>query len=214
MKILEDYDKLSERSDEIDTRKENGAMRDIILKLKEAIRENNLMGLAAPQLGYFKRIIVVNFKGRLVSYINPVITGSRNMHISEESCPSFPGKKYIHPRYSEINILFQNPLGKSNSQRLVGLAAVVFQELVDHLDGLLLPDIGLEVDNDFDEAPEEERAEVIKAYMSSLDIVLKNVNESIEADPDAKQMSDAIKFMQSVREGKTQITFERINREV
>lgn len=212
MEIITDYEKLSQRSDEIDTKKENSEMRDIILKLKEVVRDNNLKGLAAPQLGYFKRIIVVNFKGKLVSYINPVIASIRGMHLSKEDCPSFPGKMFLRPRGGEILIMFQDPMGKSKSQKLLGLASVVTQELVDHLDGLLLPDIGLEVDKDFDEAPEEERIEVINAYLDSLDIAHKDIEKQIEEDKDAKQMSDAVKFMESVRTGKTQIEVETVKK--
>lgn len=212
MDIITDYDKLSERSDEIDTKKENSILREIILKLKEEIQNRGLSGLAAPQLGYQKRVLVISFKGKLVSYINPVITSAKNMHIAREECPSFPGKRFIRPRYNEVKIMFQDPMGKVKSQKLMGLAAVVFQELVDHLDGLLLPDIGLEVDKDFDEAPEEERIEVINAYLDSLDIAHKDVEKQIEEDKDAKQMSNAVKFMESIRTGETQIEVETVKK--
>lgn len=212
MNIITDYDELSQRSDEIDTKKENALLREIVLALKNKIAEDNLPGLAAPQLGYKKRVLVVNFKGKLVSYVNPVITGTTGFTVSSEQCPSFPGKKFIRPRNNEVAIMFQDPMGKTKSQKLVGLAAYVFQELVDHLDGLLLPDVGFEVDDDFYAAPEDERGELIESYLKSLDINLNHVERQIDDDKDAKQMDDAVKFMESVRSGETKIEIETVRR--
>ena len=210
MNIVTDYNLLSERSDEIEDKKENKLLRKIITELKEVVKENNLTGLAAPQLGYNKRVFVVNFKGKLTTYVNPVITSAKNMGLAKENCPSFPDKMYLHPRYSEVIIVFQNPLGKATSQKLLGLAAIVCQELCDHLDGLVLPDIGLEIDDLFDKASQEEQDEVIKAYLESLDMSRKELQEEIEQDPDAKTMSDAIRFMESVRSGETKIQVETV----
>lgn len=210
MNIVTDYDALSVRSDEIDTRKENKLLREIILKLKETISDNNLTGLAAPQLGYYKRVFVINFKGKLQTYVNPVIASMKGMELSKEECPSFLGKRFLRPRSGEIKIMFQNPMGKAQSQKLVGLAAVIFQELIDHLDGLLLPDIGLEIDDDFDNASDEERMEVINAYLDSLDIAHKSLREEINSDPEAKQISDAVDFMTSVKRGETKVELETV----
>lgn len=212
MNIITDYNELSQRSDEIDTKKENALLREIVLALKDNIAKNNLPGLAAPQLGYKKRVLVVNFNGKLVSYVNPVITRTKGLTVSNEQCPSFPGKKFIRPRNNEVAVMFQDPMGKTKSQKLVGLAAYVFQELVDHLDGLLLPDVGFEVDDDFYAAPEDERWEVIEAYLKSLDINLNHVERQIDNDKDAKQMDDAVKFMGSVRSGETKIEIETVKR--
>lgn len=212
MDIITDYDTLSQRSDEIDTKKENALLREIITNLKNTIQGTDLKGLAAPQLGYFKRVFVINFKGKLTTYVNPVLTSMRGMQLSREICPSFPGKTFLRPRSGEIKVMFQNPMGKAQTQKLMGLASIIFQELIDHLDGLLLPDIGLEIDDAFDAATDEEREEVINAYLDSLDIAHKNIEEAIKADPEAKQISDAVNFMTSVQRGETQIQLETVKR--
>ena len=212
MDIITDYDKLSERSDEIDTKKENKLLREIITNLKNEVESRNLTGLAAPQLGYDKRVFVINFKGKVVTYVNPIVTSAKNMHLSKEDCPSFPKRLFIRPRFNEIKIMFQNPMGKSQSQKLIGLAAVVFQELTDHLDGLLLPDIALEIDEMYENASEEEQHEVLEAYLKSLDITRKEVEDSINNDPEAKQLQDAVNFMESVKRGETHIQIETVKR--
>jgi peptide deformylase len=52
--------------------------------------------------------------------------------------------------------MYQKPAGAIETRQLVGLAAIVFQHEVDHLEGLLLSDVGLEIDSDFENATEEE----------------------------------------------------------
>lgn len=204
--IITDLDKLSDRCDEIDVRKENQLMRDIILDLKQTLRENPTgVGLAANQIGYDKRIFVINFNGDLRTFINPVISQVKGFTLNRESCLSLPGKSFIRPRHNEINVIYQTPLGKTESRKIVGLAAYVFQHELDHLDGLTLADIGLEVGEDFDKASEEEKNEVINAYLDSLDIKQKQVEKEIQEDETLKKTSDAINFIEKLQKGKVEL---------
>lgn len=204
--IITDLEKLSDRCDEIDVRKDNALMREIILDLKQTLRENPIgVGLAANQIGYDKRIFVINFNGDLRTFINPVISQVKGFTLNRESCLSLPGKSFIRPRHNEIMVIYQTPLGKTESRKIVGLAAYVFQHELDHLDGLTLADIGLEVGEDFDKASEEEKNELINAYLDSLDIKQKQLEKEIEEDKDLKQTSDAIKFMEALQKGEVQL---------
>ena len=209
--IITDLEKLSDRCDEIDVRKENQLMRDIILDLKQTLRENPTgVGLAANQIGYNKRIFVINFNGDLRTFINPIISQVKGFTLNRESCLSLPGKTYIRPRHNEVMVIYQTPLGKTESRKIVGLAAYVFQHELDHLDGLTLADIGLEVGEDFDKATDEERNEVINAYLDSLDIKQKQLEEEIEEDEDLKQTSNAIKFMEALQKGEVELDGQEI----
>ena len=202
--IVTDYDKLSERCNEFDLTKENKDVQEIILALKNTIRANEgMLGLSANQIGYNKRILCLNFGGNIRSFINPIITSAQGFELSRETCSSIPGKTFIRTRNSKINVTYQTPLGKIESVEFIGFAAIMFQHHIDHLDGLLLSDVSLEIDEDFDNATEEEREEVINMYLDSLDITRKEIETEIEKDAEAKQMSDAIKFMNSVKSGET-----------
>lgn len=209
--IITDYEKLSERCDEIDVRKENSLMRDIILALKDTMKENNLLHLSAPQIGYNKRIFVIKFGQEYKTYINPMIVSSKNISISEEICSSIPGKKFIRPRSNSINVSYQTPLGKVESKQFIGVAAVAFQHCQDHLDGLLLNDVGLEIDDDFDKATDDERAEVIRMYMESLDMRANEIKDVIAESEELTKINDAIKFMESVAKGETSVKYEKIS---
>ena len=190
---------LSQRATEIDIKTENKLMREIISALKHTIELNNIVSLSAPAIGYDKRIFCIKFDTEIKTFINPVIIQSKGIQLSREICTSIPDKTFIRPRNNDITVIYQKPSGPSESRQLVGLSAIVFQHELDHLEGLLLSDIGLEIDEDFDEASEEEREEIINYYLDSLDLKRKELTEEL------KQLSDGIKFMESVYKGETQI---------
>lgn len=205
MDIVTDIEKLSVRADEVDVRKDNKEVRDITVALKNTVREHNLTSLSANQIGFDKRIFVINFSGDIRTFINPVITQVKGFELSRETCSSIPDKTFIRPRHNDIRVMYQTPLGKIESKQFMGVAAKVFQHEMDHLDGLLLSDIGLEIDEIFDNATEEERMEVINMYLDSLDIKQKEVETEIQADKELKQITDGIDFMEKVKKGEVQI---------
>ena len=204
VEIVTDYDKLSERCIEVDTTKKNSDIQDIILKLKNTIRANdNMIGLSANQIGSDKRVICLNFNGSLRTFINPIITNAGPLELVQETCHSEPGKTFIRLRHNRVEVTYQTPLSKIETVKLFGMAARAMQHHIDHLDGILLSDIGLEIEDDFINATEEEKQEVISMYLDSLDLALKDIEVSIEKDKDAKQLRDATKFIESVRKGET-----------
>ena len=205
MDIVVDVEKLSIRADEVDIRKNNQEVRDIVVALKNTVREKNLLSLSAPQIGYDKRIFVINFNGDVRTFINPMITNVKGFELSRETCTSIPSKTFIRPRHNDIRVMYQTPLGKIESQQFMGAAAKVFQHCLDHLDGLLLSDIGLEIDEEFDNATEEERTSVINMYLDSLDIKQKEVKKEIQADDELKKIAEGIEFMEKVQKGEVQI---------
>ena len=211
--IITDIEKLGDTAEVINPTKENALMREIILELKEVVREKNLVGLSAPQIGYNKRIFVINFKGDLRTFINPIITQVKGFELSKEQCSSLPGKTFIRPRNNDIRAIYLTPLEKIQEQRFIGKAAEVFQHELDHLNGLLISDIGLEIDDDYEKASEEERLQIINTYMDSLDIKHKDINKIIEEDEELKKMSDAIDFMTKVQTGEVKLEYVDKNRE-
>ena len=204
--IITDYDKLSERCDEFNLIKESKDLQKIILELKNTIRANdNMLGLSANQIGYDKRIICLNFNGDIRTFINPIITKAEGLELSRETCHSLPDRTFIRPRNSKIYVTYQTPLSKVESIELLGIAATIFQHHIDHLDGLLLSDVSLEIDKAFDKATPEDREEVINMYLDSLDLTKKELDKEIEADEESKQLNDAIRFINSVNSGETTV---------
>ena len=213
MEYITDIEELAQSSIEIDTKKDNKKMREIITELKYRIGKDNLTALSAPQIGEKYRIFCIKFtekKGKKTSeviktFVNPVIIGIKGIVIDRESDICFPDKQFLIVRNNDLSIVYQNPLGKPVSQKFSGKASALIQLMVDHLDGVLLTDLGLEIDERFDEATEEEKNELLEAYMNSLDLYKKQVDEEIENNEELKSMQDAVKFIQSVRDGEIKL---------
>ena len=204
--IVTDYDKLSERCQEFDLTKENKDAQEIVLYLKNTIRANkDMLGLSANQIGFDKRVMCLNFNGNIRTFINPIITNVGDLTLSREKCHSEPGKEYIRVRHGKVSVTYQTPLGKIESTDLIGVAATTFQHHNDHLDGLLLSDVALEIDDQWDKATDEERQEVIELYLDSLDLSRKELQGEIENDEEAKKTADAIRFINSVQSGETKL---------
>lgn len=204
--IITDEEALSVISDEIDCRKEGKLVREIVINLKDTIREHNLVSLSAPEIGEQRRLFVINFNGDLRSFVNPIITKVSGWEMSKEESPSIPDKKFILPRYNKVTAFYQTPLGETKSAEFVGLSAKIFQQKVDSLEGILLSDLGLEIDTDFEEASEEEQQEIIKMYLESLDIKKKEIEKEIAEDEDLTKVMNKVNLEEKIAKGDIVIT--------
>ena len=207
LNAIKDYDKFDDRCDEINPKKQNAEMRETILAIKEVMEAKKLSALAAPQCGYRHRIVCLKFGDKQpITYVNPFITKVNGFTLSKESDISIPNKIFIVPRNVEVEVQYCTPLGQWMTQKMTGMTAFVMQRMINMLDGLLISDIGLEIDEEWDKATDEERAEVIKAYCESLDITMKDVQKDIEdSDGTLKKVYSAIKFTEGVNSGKVKL---------
>ena len=178
------------------------------------------MGLSFVQIGILKRIFVVSEEIEEGKFNRYVVINPRVKSVSEEliyvgegeGCLSVNREvEGIVPRHARITVEAYDENGDLYDIRVREDMAVAFQHELDHLDGLILSDVGLEIGEDFDNAPQEEKDEVIKAYLDSLDLKLKDLNKEIEENDELKQTNNAIKFMEKLQKG--EITFEHVRKE-
>jgi peptide deformylase len=101
------------------------------------------VGLAAPQIGIAKNIAIVRLNETLkVDLVNSHISNQYDPYIfKEEGCLSYPGRIENTNRFQEIVV--SDNLIHPNSFIATGLFAVVIQHELDHLNGILLPDIAI-----------------------------------------------------------------------
>jgi peptide deformylase len=202
--IITDPEKLSDWAEVIHPKKEGKLCQQIIGELKATMRANNLEYLTAPQIGYNKRVFCIRFNNKdYRTFLNASISNTVNITIAREECNSIPGKRFIIPRFNTVEVIYYTPMGEIEARKVMGRSAHILHHCVDHLDGTLTSDIGLEIDDLFDNATDEEREEVIKMYLEALDLRQKELQEEIQSDGELKKMSEAIDFMESVRKGET-----------
>lgn len=209
MGIITDINELNHigRCKEIDLQKELKEARDIISKLKKELRNNNdVVALSAPALGFDRRIFCVNYSdSEIKTYINPVIMNSEGLHLSREVCSSIPGKEFVRPRNKTIDLIFQTPTGGIKTQKFSGVAACTIQHELDHLEGITLLDIGLEIDDDFDTATEEEQQQIIDMYLDSLDMKRNKLKDEIKDDTELNVISERLRFTEALASGKIKL---------
>lgn len=203
--IITDVEKLNEigRCQEIDVQKDSKEAREITSQLKRALRKNdNVVALSAPSLGFNKRIFCVDYSdNEIKTYINPVIMNSEGLQLSREVCSALPGKEFIRPRNTKIDLIFQTPTGAIKTQQFKGVAACTIQHEIDHLEGITLQDIGLEIDSDFDDATDEEKQEIIDMYLDSLDMRRDTIHKEIDDDPELHTVSERFRFVEALARG-------------
>jgi peptide deformylase len=95
------------------------------------------VGLAAPQAGHLKRIILVKTeKWGVIEMINPVIRdGSIDMRSGWESCLSYPGKSKQIKRYKWLKIEYIDDSVEIVTERFSGMEARIIRHEIDHLNG-------------------------------------------------------------------------------
>lgn len=100
------------------------------------------IGLACPQIGLHTNICIVRVKGHSINLVNAKIAAGYDKTIFDaEGCLSFPDRYEKTMRYGEIYVI--NNLVEPHSFVCTGLLAVVVQHELDHLQGVLLPDVAL-----------------------------------------------------------------------
>ena len=111
----------------------------LILPMKQTMDANNGIGLAAPQVGISKRIIIVKGDKENQAFLNPkILKQSREKEEDEEGCLSFPGLFVKVKRAQRVEVLAVTPKGKEVKIETEGLAARIFQHEIDHLNGKLI----------------------------------------------------------------------------
>ncbi|ACL69745.1 peptide deformylase [Halothermothrix orenii] len=114
----------------------------LIDNMVETMYQAEGVGLAAPQVGVSKRIIVVDTgEGQgLIELINPEIIETEGKDIMEEGCLSVPGQTGKVIRASKVTVKGLNRGGKEVRIRAEGFLARAFQHEIDHLNGILFID--------------------------------------------------------------------------
>ena len=98
------------------------------------------VGLAAPQIGILRRVVVIDIGEGVIELINPEIVKEKGKQTGQEGCLSFPGEYGQVTRPYKGRVKAQNRHGEVFQMEGVELLARAFCHEVDHLDGKLFVD--------------------------------------------------------------------------
>ena len=104
------------------------------------MRRANGIGLAAPQIGSSRRVIVADIGTGPFTVVNPRVRRRRGRQVGVEGCLSIPGVYGDVARARYIEVEGRNLRGRRIVVRGADLLARVFQHEIDHLNGILFTD--------------------------------------------------------------------------
>lgn len=111
-------------------------------RMSRVLKDTKGLGLAAPQVGVSKRIIIVKTDQGLITLFNPEIVDRSGVQTDTESCLSLPGLEVSVKRASKVTVRGFD-FGRKEEVEITTsdeLTAACFQHEIDHLNGVLILD--------------------------------------------------------------------------
>lgn len=115
----------------------------LIKDMAETMYKADGVGLAAPQIGVLKRIVVIDVGEGLLHLINPRIVDKKGEQSEVEGCLSIPGIYGEVKRPAWVKVEALNMQGETFQVEGEGLLAVALCHEIDHLDGILFKDLAI-----------------------------------------------------------------------
>jgi peptide deformylase len=134
----ENDDVLRKRSKEVDVI--NDKIRTLLKDMADTMYKAHGVGLAAPQIGILKKLVVIDVGDGLVELVNPVVVRQSGEQVEIEGCLSLPGIWGEVKRPSEVVVEALNAKGEKVTVEGKDLLAVALCHEIDHLDGVLFKD--------------------------------------------------------------------------
>ena len=115
---------------------------DLISDMLDTLEDEGGLGLAAPQIGITKRIILIRYEDKIETYITPEVEVIEGEKVEgDEGCLSiYSIQGFQVKRYPKVKIRATNVKGNTEEFIVDGLYARVLQHEIDHLDGILFID--------------------------------------------------------------------------
>ena len=132
--------RLREHSEEVTVFDEE--LWELLDDMHETMTAADGIGLAAPQVGVAKRVVVIDLGEETgkIELINPIITAMRGKQLEPEGCLSYPKKRGVVKRPARIKAKAFDRYGKLMVYKAGGLLARAFCHEIDHLDGIVFVD--------------------------------------------------------------------------
>jgi len=134
---------LTRRAEEVE--RVDGEIRKLISDMVDTMYVNGGVGLAAPQVGVSKRVVVVDIRlydpsSSLISIVNPEVVAEEGEVIHEEGCLSVPECVEGIKRKTWIKVRGLNERGREIEVEGEGMLAIALQHEIDHLNGKVILD--------------------------------------------------------------------------
>ena len=127
--------------------------------MADTMYEADGAGLAAPQVGILKRVVVIDVGEGLIELVNPELLEEEGTQMCIEGCLSVPGRRGKVERPEKVRVHAQDRKGNHIELEGEGFLANAICHELDHLDGIMYTDKMIEDVTDQIEEEKEEEAE-------------------------------------------------------
>lgn len=124
----------------VEVKKFDKKLQRLLKDMAETMYAADGVGLAAPQVGILKRIVVIDVGDGLLEMINPEIVKAEGAVLSPEGCLSVPDYEGEVERFEKVECEFDDRTGQRMVVEAEGLLAICIQHELDHLEGVLFID--------------------------------------------------------------------------
>ena len=119
----------------------DGRLWKLLDDMRETLIDSGGVGLAAPQVGILRRVVLVDTGEEILELINPSLVETDGEQVGAEGCLSVPGKYGIVKRPYYAKVIAQDRNGNWYEAEGEELIARCFCHELDHLDGIIYTDI-------------------------------------------------------------------------
>ena len=119
----------------------DGRLWNLLDDMRETLIDSNGVGLAAPQVGILRRIVLVDTGEEILELVNPSLVETDGEQVGPEGCLSVPGKFGLVKRPFYAKVVAQDRNGNWFEAEGEELIARCFCHELDHLDGIIYTDI-------------------------------------------------------------------------
>ena len=119
----------------------DGRLHKLLDDMKETLIDANGVGLAAPQVGILRRVVLVDTGDEVLELINPSLLETSGKQVGAEGCLSVPGKYGLVKRPNYAKVRAQDRDGNWFEAEGEELIARCFCHELDHLDGILYTEV-------------------------------------------------------------------------
>lgn len=119
----------------------DGRLHKLLDDMAETLEQANGVGLAAPQIGILRRVVIVDTGEEILELVNPTLLETSGEQVGAEGCLSVPGKYGLVKRPNHAKVRAQDRNGNWYEAEGEELIARCFCHELDHLDGIVYTEV-------------------------------------------------------------------------
>ena len=186
-------------SQPIDVKSDEETLEIIVERIKKALeQEKEYPYVTANQVGYNYQVYGLRVGDGVEIWANPLMARGEDRMILVADKEFGLENPYYIPRWPKISVIAYSVDKKLVCTRdYEAEAACILQHVMNNLNGISLADVGLEITQDFRDASENEKREVVEYYVSELERMLTVLENDIAGDSELNQKYAAFKFVKA-----------------